>query len=283
SNYDSADESSICSTPLLLLKKLDGVELGSGPKTIKSILKSKSTFKAETLKGITLNEPSSAPARGNKSSSASKTNSALAGKLKNVKVEDDPPLAMVPLNALQNKYKTQFKINCELCGQNNHLSENCYEVLFCKNFKRTNHRTCDHAEFMSSIHTNQHHTGQGESSSRSRPSRPSVSFPSCIHCGYNNHHSNDCLYYPTCEICGSYDHKTHDHNKIISQRRGINPRNPQNVKKNYETCGSNVHTTSDHNGIEWFRKRETPHAKKAESSNAFRSKTPTKRWASRQN
>ncbi|GJU43119.1 retrovirus-related pol polyprotein from transposon TNT 1-94, partial [Tanacetum coccineum] len=254
-------------------EKLDGVELGSGPKTIKSILKSKSTFKAETLKGITLNEPSSAPARGNKSSSASKTNSALAGKLKNVKVEDDPPLAMVPLNALQNKYKTQFKINCELCGQNNHLSENCYEVLFCKNFKRTNHRTCDHAEFMSSIHTNQHHTGQGESSSRSRPSRPSVSFPSCIHCGYNNHHSNDCLYYPTCEICGSYDHKTHDHNKIISQRRGINPRNPQNVKKNYETCGSNVHTTSDHNGIEWFRKRETPHAKKAESSNAFRSKT----------
>ncbi|GJR97079.1 hypothetical protein Tco_0269253 [Tanacetum coccineum] len=248
--------------------------------------------------------------RENKSSSASKTNSAHAGKLKNVKVEDDPPLAMVmkelnelklqiskkkssysrnkntqqvPLNALQNKYKTQFKMNYELCGQNNHLSENCYEVLFCKKCKRTNHRTCDHAEFMSSIHTNQHHTGQGESSSRSRPSRPSVSFPSCIHCGYNNHHSDDCLYYPTCEICGSYDHNTHDHNRIISQRRGINPRNPQHVTKNCETCGSNVHTTSDHNDIEWFRKRETPHAKKAESSNALRSKTPTKRWVSRQN
>ncbi|GJW26925.1 retrovirus-related pol polyprotein from transposon TNT 1-94 [Tanacetum coccineum] len=188
SDYDSADESSVCSTPLLPLKKLDGAEPGSGPKTVKSILKSKSTFKAETLKGITLNEPSSAPARGNKSSSASKTNSAPAGKLKNVKVEDDPPLAMVmkelnelklqiskkkssysrnkntqqvPLNALQNKYKTQFKMNCELCGQNNHLSENCYEVLFCKKCKRTNHRTCDHAEFMSSIHTNQHHAGQG--------------------------------------------------------------------------------------------------------------------------
>ncbi|GJX10789.1 retrovirus-related pol polyprotein from transposon TNT 1-94 [Tanacetum coccineum] len=71
SDYDSADEFSVCSTPLLPLKKLDGVEPGSGPKTFKSILKSKSTFKAETLKGITLNEPSSAPARGNKSSSAS--------------------------------------------------------------------------------------------------------------------------------------------------------------------------------------------------------------------
>nr|GEU65779.1 hypothetical protein [Tanacetum cinerariifolium] len=70
--------------------------------TVKSILKLKSTFKAETLKGITLNEPSSAPARGNKSSSASKTNSALAGKLKNVNMEDDPPLAMVGLNIFRN-------------------------------------------------------------------------------------------------------------------------------------------------------------------------------------
>ncbi|GKC06936.1 hypothetical protein Tco_0998546 [Tanacetum coccineum] len=57
-------------TPLLPLKKLDGAEPGSRPKTVKSILKLKSTFKAKTLKGITLNEPSSAPARGNKRSSA---------------------------------------------------------------------------------------------------------------------------------------------------------------------------------------------------------------------
>nr|GEZ27627.1 retrovirus-related Pol polyprotein from transposon TNT 1-94 [Tanacetum cinerariifolium] len=171
------NESSVCVTLLLLLKMLDSVEPISELKTIKSILKSKSTFKDETLK-----EPSSAPAR-DKSSLASKTNSALAGKLKNVKMEDDPPLAI------------------------------------------------------------------GESSLRSRPSRPSVSFPSCIHCGYNNHNSNDCAYYPTCEICGSYDHDTHGHNRIISLRRGINPRNPQHVTKNCETCGSNVHTTSDHNEI----------------------------------
>ncbi|GKB66592.1 hypothetical protein Tco_0928004, partial [Tanacetum coccineum] len=169
---DLADESSVCSTPLLLLKKLDGVELSSGLKTVKSILKSKSMFKAKTLK-----------------------------------VEDDPPLAMVmkELNELKlqiNKKKSSYSRNKN--------TQQC---------KRTNHRTCDHAEFMSSIHTNQHHTGQGESSSRSRPLRPSVSFPSCIHCGYNNHHSDDCLYYPTCEIYGSYDHNTHDFNWIISQRR----------------------------------------------------------------
>ncbi|GJS51465.1 hypothetical protein Tco_0624827 [Tanacetum coccineum] len=153
-----ADKVSSVDTPLPSLK-LDDAKPVSGSKTIKSILKSKSTFKSEALKGIIINEPSSAPARGNKSSSASKTNSAPAGKLKNVKTEDDPPLAIVmkelnelklqirknkspysrnkntqkvPPNALQNKYKTQFKMNYELCGQNNHLSENCYEVLFCK-------------------------------------------------------------------------------------------------------------------------------------------------------
>ncbi|GKB86939.1 hypothetical protein Tco_0959211, partial [Tanacetum coccineum] len=55
---------------------------------------------------------------------------------------------------------------------------------------------------------------------------------------------------------------------IISLRRGIKPRNPQNIIKNYETCGSNVHTTSEHNDIEWFRKREALQAKKVESFKA---------------
>ncbi|GJY00210.1 hypothetical protein Tco_0357228 [Tanacetum coccineum] len=171
--YDSADESSVRSTPLPLLEKLNGIEPISGQKTIKSILRSKSTFKPEALKGVIINAPSSAPANGNKSSSASKVHSAPAGKLKSVKIEDDPPLAIVMKelnnlklqvsrnqssysrsnqsqqvlqNALQNKYKTQFKKSCDLCGLNNHLSESCYKVLFCKRCEKTDHRTCDHAE-----------------------------------------------------------------------------------------------------------------------------------------
>nr|GEZ87329.1 hypothetical protein [Tanacetum cinerariifolium] len=56
-DYDSADESSACSTPLPPLKKLDGADMG------------------------------------NKSSSALKVNSAPVGKLESVKIEDDPPLA----------------------------------------------------------------------------------------------------------------------------------------------------------------------------------------------
>nr|GEX51651.1 hypothetical protein [Tanacetum cinerariifolium] len=65
-------------SPFPLLEKLTGAEPVSGPKTIKSILKLKSTFKPKTLKGIIINEPSLAPARGNKSSSCSKTNSVPA-------------------------------------------------------------------------------------------------------------------------------------------------------------------------------------------------------------
>nr|GEV52849.1 copia protein [Tanacetum cinerariifolium] len=77
-DYDSVDESSVCSIPLPLLKKLDGAEPISEPKTIKSILKLKSTFKVKSLKDVIINEPSSAPAKGNKSSSASKLHSAPA-------------------------------------------------------------------------------------------------------------------------------------------------------------------------------------------------------------
>ncbi|GKD98050.1 hypothetical protein Tco_1381947, partial [Tanacetum coccineum] len=131
--YDSADESSVCSTPLPLLEKLAGVEPISGPKTIKSILKPNSTFKPETLKGDTINEPSSTPAKDNKNVSASKRNSTPTGKLMNVNIEDGIPLFVlmkelnvlklqisknqssysrnnkpqqIPQNALQNKYKT---------------------------------------------------------------------------------------------------------------------------------------------------------------------------------
>ncbi|GKA74823.1 hypothetical protein Tco_0781125, partial [Tanacetum coccineum] len=102
-DYDSADKSSVCSTPLPPLKKLEGAEPISKPKTIKSILKSKSTLKDEALKGIIINEPSSAPAKGNKSSPALKVHSTPAGKLKSVKIEDDLSLAIIikELNSLK--------------------------------------------------------------------------------------------------------------------------------------------------------------------------------------
>ncbi|GJT13069.1 retrovirus-related pol polyprotein from transposon TNT 1-94 [Tanacetum coccineum] len=192
-NHDTVDESSVCSTPLPLLEKLAGAEPVSGPKTIKSILKSNSTFKADTLKGMTINEPSLALAKGNKNGSASKNNSAPAGKLKNVKTEDDSSLSIVMKEL--NDLKLQIRK----------------------------------------------------------------------------------ISHPTPELTNL--------NRFISLRRGIKPRNPQQVTKSCETCGSTVHTTTDHNAIKWFRRGEALQAKKvkafqskrAESSNANRSKTPTKR------
>ncbi|GJW78223.1 hypothetical protein Tco_0139905 [Tanacetum coccineum] len=231
------------------LEKLAGAKPVPGPKTIKSNLKSNPTFKAETLKGITLKEPSSAPAKDNKKgSSASKTSSAPAGKLKNVKVEDDPPLAIVMKELNELKLQLSKK----------------------KSSHFRNHQPQQ---------TSQHHTGQGDFFIRSMPSRPVISFPSCIHCGYNDHQSDDCVYYPRCELYGSYDHDTQNHNMINSLRRGIKPRNPQHVTKHCETCGSNAHTTTDHNDIEWFRKGEAKKAgvNKTASSNVPRSKTPTQR------
>ncbi|GKC21037.1 hypothetical protein Tco_1023187 [Tanacetum coccineum] len=218
-DYDSADESSVCSTPIPPLEKLVGAEPISGPKTIKSILKSNSTFKAEALKGVIINEPSSAHAKGNK---------------------------------------------CE----------------------RTDHRTCDHAEHMSTMNITQHLKGQVGSSSRSRTPRPSKHFFSpCIHYGFSDHLSDDCVNYSICDICGSYDHDTYGHNRIISLRRGIKPKNPHHVMQSCETYGSIAHTITGHNDIEWFRRGEALQAKKAEAlktnktktSNANRSKTPTKR------
>nr|GEX78268.1 retrovirus-related Pol polyprotein from transposon TNT 1-94 [Tanacetum cinerariifolium] len=106
---DSTNKSSICSIPLPPLNKLDGAEPISGPKTLKLILRSKSTLKAEALKDVIINELSSAPTKGNKSFSALKVHSAPAGKLKSVKIKDDPPLAIVMKEL--NDLKLQFSKN----------------------------------------------------------------------------------------------------------------------------------------------------------------------------
>ncbi|GJV32496.1 hypothetical protein Tco_1392896 [Tanacetum coccineum] len=253
SNHDTTNESLVNCTPLPPLEKLSGVEPVFGPKTIKPILKPKSKFKAEALKGIILNDPSSALAKNNKKTSASITNSAPAGKLKRVKTKDDLPLS-VSSDILQNKYKTQFKKGCELCGLNNHLSENYYKVLFCKKYERTDHKSCDHAEYMSRMNMSQHLKGQGSSSSIQINSKP----------------------------------LKHSFAPFISQRRGIISRIPQHVPKRCETCGSNAHTTSDHNDIEWFRNGDVSQSRSVMSlnskwtiSNATKSRTPTKSGCSR--
>ncbi|GKA75968.1 hypothetical protein Tco_0782346 [Tanacetum coccineum] len=102
-DYDSTNKSSVCSTPLPPLEK---------------------------LAGFTLKEPSSTPAKDNrKGTSASKTFSAPAGKLKNVKIEDDPPLVtmMKELNELKlqlSKNKKKEALKAQKAGVNKIVSSN---------------------------------------------------------------------------------------------------------------------------------------------------------------
>ncbi|GJZ11628.1 hypothetical protein Tco_0546387 [Tanacetum coccineum] len=146
----------------------------------------------EKLVGVTINEPTnlSAPAKGNKIVLASRKNSALAGKLKNVKTKYDIPLSVVmtelnyqklqigknqpsysrnkkPQQVPKSSLQTQFKNGCELYEMNNPHFENCYKVLFCKKCEGTDHRTCDHAKYMNSMNMSQHLKSQGIPSSRS--------------------------------------------------------------------------------------------------------------------
>nr|GEV58596.1 hypothetical protein [Tanacetum cinerariifolium] len=136
---------------------------------------------AEKMDAISKEGARNAPTKGNKSSSTLKVNSALAGKLKSVKIEDDPPLAIVmkELNDLKlqiSKNQSSYSINNQQQVPQNVLYSKC---------KTQFKRSCD---------------------------------------------------------------------LIISIRRGIKPRNPQYVKKSYETYGSTIHTTTDHNDIEWVRR-----------------------------
>ncbi|GJV41502.1 hypothetical protein Tco_1419942 [Tanacetum coccineum] len=135
SDYDSVDESSVCSNALPLLEKLVSAEPISRPKTIKLILKSNSIFKAEILKSIIINEPSLAPAKGNISTLVSTTIQHLLV-IKECVMEDGPPLAIVikeldelKLQISKNKYISitlaksddcVYYPTCELCGSYDH-------------------------------------------------------------------------------------------------------------------------------------------------------------------
>ncbi|GJZ37898.1 hypothetical protein Tco_0584089 [Tanacetum coccineum] len=130
-DYDSADESLICSAPLLT-EKLEGA--------------------------------ATSPAKGNKNSSASKANLALAGKLKSVKIEDDPPLAIIikELNNLKLQFSKKREINLrnpqhafkryESYGSSTHTTTDHYDIEW---FKRGEALQAKKAEALKSTRLNQ--------------------------------------------------------------------------------------------------------------------------------
>ncbi|GJV26482.1 retrovirus-related pol polyprotein from transposon TNT 1-94, partial [Tanacetum coccineum] len=138
-DYDLADEFLVCSTPLPALKKLDGAEPISRPKTINSILRLKSTFKCEALKGVIINEPSSAPVKGNKNSSALVVYSTPTGKLKSKEVG-----WIISLEREINPRNPQHTFKrCEVCGSLTYTTTDHYDIEWFKRGEALQAKKCD--------------------------------------------------------------------------------------------------------------------------------------------
>ncbi|GJR29258.1 retrovirus-related pol polyprotein from transposon TNT 1-94 [Tanacetum coccineum] len=131
--YDLADESSVCSTSSSSTRrKLAGAEPVSEPKTFKSILNSNSILKVGSLK-------------------------APAGKVKNVKTEDDIPLSECPYWYLKDgsqAYDMVSKATCQICGTIQELrwsiNHEKYTLVIVDEYSRSDNGT----EFRNSILVN---------------------------------------------------------------------------------------------------------------------------------
>ncbi|GJU00644.1 retrovirus-related pol polyprotein from transposon TNT 1-94 [Tanacetum coccineum] len=92
-------------------------------------------------------------------------------------------------------------------------------------------------------------------------------YPPCTHCGFNDHHPDDCRNYPECEICETYDHFTSEHNRVIQIRGGVLSESSQSSESSIgvscTTCGSSVYSTTYHNDFEHFKRGEKLQATKA--------------------
>ncbi|GJW13678.1 retrovirus-related pol polyprotein from transposon TNT 1-94 [Tanacetum coccineum] len=121
--YDSTDESSVCNTPLPPLEKIASVEPVFGPKTIKSILKLNSTLKTKTSKGVTINEPSSAPAKDIKKVSVSKRSQLLL----HLRSQGRPSS-----RSKTSRPSKRFFPPCIHCGGIDYLSNECLYYPICE-------------------------------------------------------------------------------------------------------------------------------------------------------
>nr|GEW34875.1 hypothetical protein [Tanacetum cinerariifolium] len=122
-DYDSANESSVCNTPLPLLEKLAGAEPVSGPKTIKLILKSNSTLKAEASKGVTINKPSSAPAKDN--NNASDGFCSLCNSRNSCVYDPNPNSFDCPPDSSLPPHPTYETYSCDSYGNDSHFGYDC--------------------------------------------------------------------------------------------------------------------------------------------------------------
>ncbi|GJU41173.1 retrovirus-related pol polyprotein from transposon TNT 1-94 [Tanacetum coccineum] len=162
------------------------------------------------------------------------------------------------------------KLKCELCHYTNHLTDDCYRIIYCMKCKSKDHRTSDHDMYVASLKSSKNYMAQPyqyASPSKKILKAKAKPYPPCTHCGFNDRPLDDCRNYPECEICGSYDHFTLGHNRVIHVRGGVLDESYQSSESSIgmscTTCESNVHSTTYHNDFEHFKRCEKIQAAKA--------------------
>nr|GEY08207.1 hypothetical protein [Tanacetum cinerariifolium] len=158
-----------------------------------------STQKSQELISVSLKPESSNSVNSPKQSQDSKLND------KNL--NSSKPVRPKPLQ--------KPKLKCEICNYTNHLTDDCYSILYCMKCKREDHRTSNHDMYIASLRSSQNYKAQPyqyTSPSKQILKSKAKPYPSCTRCGFNDHLSDDCENYPECKIYGSYDHFTSKHN-----------------------------------------------------------------------
>nr|GFB54702.1 hypothetical protein [Tanacetum cinerariifolium] len=116
------------------------------------------------------------------------------------------------------------QLKCELCHYTNHLTGDCYMILYCIICKREDHRTSDHEMYIASLKKSKNYKAQPyqyASSSKQILKAKAKPFLPCTHYGFNDHRPSNCRNYPECGICRCYDHFTSGHNRVIHIKGGM--------------------------------------------------------------
>ncbi|GKA32177.1 hypothetical protein Tco_0718544 [Tanacetum coccineum] len=157
--------------------------------------------------------------------------------------------------------KPQLKY--ELCLYTNHLTNDCYRILYCMKCKREDLRTSDHEIYTASLKRSENYKAQPyqyASPSKQILKAKAKPFPPCTDYGFNDHKPDDCRNYPECEIYGSYDQFTSGHNRVNLIRGGVLVESSQSSESSIgvkcNTCGCTVHSTTDHNEFDHFKRGE---------------------------
>ncbi|GKB26893.1 hypothetical protein Tco_0866294 [Tanacetum coccineum] len=184
--------------------------------------------------------------------------------------------------SLRPKHIQKPQLKCKLCHYTNHLTGDCYRILYCMICKREDHRTSYHDMYIASLKRTENYKAQPyqyASSSKQILKVKAKPFPPWTHCGFNDYRPDDCRNYPECEICGSYDHSTSGYNRVIHIRVGVlaesSQSNESSIRVKCNTCGSTIHSTSNHN--------EFDHFKRGEKIQAAKAREPTKKWVHKRN